>query len=347
MDAISKSNKSPAALPRHIGVLLTSLLAVLPSGTSRASSTGASENITVTLLSEQASVRPGTPFTLGIQMTIRDGWHTYWKNPGDAGLPLRIEWKLPGGFSAGPVEWLAPERISTGPETSYGYSREVLLPVRITPPERIDATSIPIEGTFQWLECSDVCLAGSATLDLALPVSQDEPRPGPAAPLFDAARSRMPSPGDRYSLTAEAGPRAVALSFRDPDRLAPDEGYLYVDRPLVVEYSAPQGFESAKGAYRITATPAANATGMPERLTGVLVIASRARSKPPTAILVDVPVKHGDPAPARRAAMRGDAPLAWYAVVFGLLGVGLALLMRRRSRPDRSQPGTGIGGAGV
>ena len=73
------------------------------------------------LVSEHASVQPGRPFQVGLRMKLKRGWHTYWKQPGDAGMPLRIEWTLPSEFRPGPIEWPAPERIPTSRLLSYGY----------------------------------------------------------------------------------------------------------------------------------------------------------------------------------------------------------------------------------
>ena len=67
-----------------------------------AASTGTSKHAKVALVAEGESIRPGQPFRVGLQMKIDSGWHTYWKNPGDAGLPTRLTWTLPEGFAAGP-----------------------------------------------------------------------------------------------------------------------------------------------------------------------------------------------------------------------------------------------------
>ncbi len=335
---------------RFWAMLLAGFVAAFPPGTGRAASTGASENTKVTLLSEQSSVRPGAPFTVGLRMEMRDGWHTYWKNPGDSGLPLRIEWKLPEGFSAGPIDWPAPERMPTGPEMSYGYAGEVLLPILITPPEKITASSITIGGTFRWLECNEVCLPGSATLDLSLPVGTEVPAASPAAPLFAEARSRMPLDAARLGLAAEAGPRAISISFRLPQGTAPRDPYFFVDQPLIADYAAPQAWEPVRGGYRLTMTPAPNTAGPPARLTGVLVTRDRPRPAAQAAFRVDVAVVPGDPSPAGRAARNESPPFSWYAAALGLAGVGLAFWIRRKASVRREGPprqGTGGGETGI
>jgi len=306
------------------------LLACRPS-TGRASATGGSENVDVALVTERTSIRPGEPVRVGLHMKMKHGWHTYWKQPGDAGLPLRIVWALPAGFAAGPIEWPTPERIPTGELMSYGYGHEVLFGVTITPPAHVGTDSVTIGGTFDWLECKDVCLSGSARLEIALPVGSDAPRPGPASRLFVEARTRMPGSSRGWSLASAAGPRAIELSFRPPPGVSPRGGYLFVDQPLVVVHAAPQGFERAGERYRLTLTPAENAAEPPKRITGVLVLEGVPRGNG-DAIAVDVEALPGDPAPApARAPPTGPwsaAPV--YAIVGVVLALALAMALRRR-----------------
>jgi len=324
------------------------LLAALAACAARGPAADASTNVEVALLAEGASVSPGRPFVVGLRMTMRPGWHTYWKNPGDAGLPLRIAWDLPPGFSAGPIEWPAPERIVANTLVSYGYHGDVLLTVEITPPAAIAGDSVTIAGKFDWLECAEECVPGTASLRLALPVRGGTPAPGPAAPRFAHARARIPVAPTGWTFAAEAGPRAVSLAFRPPPGIAPRRAALFVDEPLVVDYAGPQGFERAGGGWRVTAPPAANAQPVLARLTGVLVVEGRRGSGAPIAVQVDVPVHAGDPAPAAaqteppsRARTRLTALIAGVlaAIVAGLLAVGYAL--RRAAGGPRDGHGPG------
>jgi thiol:disulfide interchange protein DsbD len=316
---------------------IAGLLAALFAGTGREASADAGGNISVALLSDQASVEPGRPFYVGLHMKMRRGWHIYWKNPGDSGLPLRITWNLPAGFAAGPIAWPAPERIPEKTLVSYGYGREVLIPIEITPPKRLAADSVTLAGTFEWLECKDVCLPGSSVLRLSLPVRSGPPAAGSNARLFAEARSRIPGPPVGWSFSAEAGPRAISLALRVPPGISPRGGYLFVDQPLVADYAAPQGFERIADGYRITVSPAPNASGAPKRLTGVLVLEGGAGAKSRTAVQVDVPVRPGDPAPAPAQPERAQAPAALYAALVALLGIGLALVLAGAMRSRRKK----------
>jgi DsbC/DsbD-like thiol-disulfide interchange protein len=308
-------------------------LALAPCGAA-SEPAGASDHVAVTLLAEDASIQPGEPFAVGLRMKTAPGWHTYWKNPGDAGLPLRIEWDLPAGFRAGEIEWPAPSRFATETLMSYGYTGEVLIPVTITPPADGLADSARIAGTFRWLECEEVCLQGQATLDLKLAVSSETPAPGPDAPAFEAARARLPVPSREWRFSAEAGPRAIALSFRTPEGSTPRRAYFYVDRPLVLEHAAPQGFETREEVSRLTFTAATNAPAPPERLTGVLVVEGLPNAPAPIAVQVDVPVSPGDPAPAP-VPSSGPSPRTTALTGAGVAALFLVMLALRRQAPRR------------
>ncbi len=69
--------------------------------------------------------------TVALRLSMEKGWHTYWRNPGDSGLPTTLEWKLPAGVEAGPIEWPAPHVLPAGPLVNYGYDGEVLLLVEL------------------------------------------------------------------------------------------------------------------------------------------------------------------------------------------------------------------------
>ncbi len=97
----------------------------------------ASNPLAISLVSEVTAIEPGKPFYVGLLLKHRDGDHTYWKFPGIVGVPTNVEWNLPEGFKAGPIEWPEPQRVMMFQVKAQGYEGETLLPVRITPPESL------------------------------------------------------------------------------------------------------------------------------------------------------------------------------------------------------------------
>ena len=84
------------------------------------------DNVEAELVSERTAAEPGTTLTIALRLRIIPHWHTYWRNPGDSGEPTALEWKLPPGYSAGPIQWPPPKRLPIGPLLNFGYEGEVL-----------------------------------------------------------------------------------------------------------------------------------------------------------------------------------------------------------------------------
>jgi DsbC/DsbD-like thiol-disulfide interchange protein len=153
------------------------------------------ERATVSLISEQSSFQLGTRAWVGIEIAHQSGWHTYWSNPGDSGLPTRLEWELPNNFRAGEIAWPAPKRFDVGGIYNFGYDNVVLLPILVDVPQRAEAqTSVSLIVHAKWLICShEVCVPRKAKLQLDMPISKNRPVPNPkTAPLFAAARAAIP-----------------------------------------------------------------------------------------------------------------------------------------------------------
>src|SRR6266699_1328047 len=130
------------------------------------------ELVKAEILPDTNAIVPGKPFTVGLLLRMAPGWHTYWKFSGDAGLPTEMKWKLPPGWKAGDIQWPIPlKTIDPGDIETYGYENEVLLIQEITPPSKIDDSSAKLSTEANWLVCEKICIPGSATLQLDLPVA--------------------------------------------------------------------------------------------------------------------------------------------------------------------------------
>src|SRR6266576_241328 len=124
------------------------------------------------LLADTNAVVPGKPFTVGLSLQMAPGWHTYWKFSGDAGLPTEMKWKLPPGWKIGDIQWPIPlKTIDPCDIETYGYENEVLLIQEITPPSKLNDSSAKLSTEANWLVCEKICIPGSATLQLDLPIA--------------------------------------------------------------------------------------------------------------------------------------------------------------------------------
>ncbi len=157
-------------------IVCLSLFALVPQG--QGQTYQGKELVKAGLLADTNAVVPGKPFTVGLLLRMAPGWHTYWKFPGDAGLPTELKWKLPAGWKVGEIQWPIPlKTIDPGDIQTYGYENEVLLMQEITPPPKIDISSVTLAADANWLVCERICIPGSATLQLELPTSTtNEPK---------------------------------------------------------------------------------------------------------------------------------------------------------------------------
>ena len=146
--------------------------------------------VSAELIAEHASVQPGGSTRIGVHFDLDEGWHIYAKESGDAGLPTKIEWSVPSGVTVGPLEWPAhQEFVDPGDIRTFGYAGTVVLASRLTlKPSNNPPTTIPIHATVKWLACKELCVPGSAELDLSLPVSAEPPALSTHAELFEHTR---------------------------------------------------------------------------------------------------------------------------------------------------------------
>src|ERR1700756_5094296 len=123
------------------------------------------------LVAAETALVPGSPSTVALRLKMERGWHTYWRNPGDSGLPTTLAWKLPAGLSAGPIEWPAPRALPVGPLVNYGYESEVFLLTEIAVARDLAGPSANLAARADWLVCKEICIPEGADLALALPVA--------------------------------------------------------------------------------------------------------------------------------------------------------------------------------
>ncbi|HXD07924.1 MAG TPA: thioredoxin family protein [Burkholderiaceae bacterium] len=116
-------------------------------------------------------VGPDKPVWLGLRITHAPHWHTYWKNPGDSGLPTRVEWTLPEGVTAGEIDWPTPKRLPIGTLMNYGYEDTVLLPVKLQVPANWQGSKLDIKLHADWLVCKTECIPQSGDFRLSLPAT--------------------------------------------------------------------------------------------------------------------------------------------------------------------------------
>jgi thiol:disulfide interchange protein DsbD len=246
-------------------------LIVAPSAQAGSSATLDHVRLDATL---EAPLQPGKTVWVAIHQHMDPGWHTYWRNPGEAGVATSITWSLPQGVTAGDIRWPTPERFSDGTVTNYGYEKDTTLLVPLA--ASTTAKSGIAHLTVNLLACEHMCIPEQATLDLDLGKAS-----GTAA-MFDAARRAIPQPfagTARFSLDARSvrvvldlpqDPAADAVAvFPAEQRLMADGGVARVrvdgsrvtwTMPAQAGAKAPASFSgvvavAGQGAWAFTAQP--------------------------------------------------------------------------------------------
>ena len=145
-----------------------------------------------TLVADTTAIAPATPFHVGIRFKLADGWHLYWRFPGDSGAAPQVQWTLPPGFEAGEIQWPLPHLLkSEGDIFTNVYEGEVLLPVEIRPPATLPKAPFVFKAQLKWYVCSETCLPGEGEVTLTL--SPGAPLPDNKE-LFTLWNSRLPQP---------------------------------------------------------------------------------------------------------------------------------------------------------
>lgn len=289
-----------------------------------------SERVQMDLVAQDTAATPGRETVVALRIRQAPGWHTYWKNAGDAGLPPEWSWRLPPGWSASEPIWPAPHRMPEGGGTlmTYGWEGEVYLPVRLRlPPNARGPADIGLKVTV--LVCADICVPETAELSLSLPVGDGGVPNGPIGQAV--VRTVREAPGFhaaiRGAATVEDG--RLKLAFTGPPLMRADfdGAYFYADQPGVVRHVAVQRIERGPDGATFTLEPGREVEGgLKGPVSGVL--STQAGTWRVTAFPGALPPGArggGQAAPVAVAAPAAETEAQ--APVSGGLGLPLALLL--------------------
>ena len=257
--------------------LLALLVLLLPVWPAFAQPVVKTDNVRAELISEVAEVKAGEPFWVALRQTLRPHWHTYWKNPGDSGLPTEIIWTLPAGVKADPIVWPVPTLIDVGGVTNYGFQDDVLLLVKITPPADL-AGPLALVASANWLVCDDVCIPEDGKFSLSLPVGPAaKPADGATRALFDKARQAVPmeSPWPtRFGLAKSGDPTLIVeVKGLKPDTIS--NVYFFPAEWGPVASMAKQSASVTADGIRIPLKKGDAKGGPPQQLSGTLVLTEK------------------------------------------------------------------------
>jgi DsbC/DsbD-like thiol-disulfide interchange protein/cytochrome c biogenesis protein CcdA len=306
----------PFSMHRLILLLLTLLSVAPPVSAQFDNFLGGSSSSVATLVAENQSVAPGKTFSVALQLSHPDEWHSYYKNSGGVELPPTIDWKLPSGFSAGPIQWPVPEVKDGYFGKSFIYSGQPVFVVDISAPATLEAgTSVTFTANAKWQICKDSCINEEKSFSLTLPVADQAEKNSEHAALFETARKNQATVNAALKITAQSAGDQFELRIA-PAASIPGEPTDFVpDQPFVQPASAGGTIRRDGDAWvvtlkRATKDPLDNAIPQGNSFSGILV--------GPTPIQIpDTPLS----SPPAKALPLGD----YLSVLGGMLLGGLIL----------------------
>jgi thiol:disulfide interchange protein DsbD len=292
----------------------------------------------VQLLLSAETAKPGDTIWAGVDLKMDTGWHTYWKNPGDAGEATDIKWQLPPGVTAGQIRWPLPEKLPPAEVTTYGYENEVVLLVPLTLASNLPAGPLNLAAGVSWLECKEECVPASTNVGAVLNVGGETktsaaaamiqtwkkkvPAPDDPAAWFTSAWWEKPATGDKRPLIIDrrfSGNAASQTNLSGAD-FFPDAGGNFEIQ------SATETITASSGEIRLRKLVQKFSGGWPKEISGVIVMENGGLRTG-----IDVKMSVGNPPPAGETVSTTSNPFSsppsqplWRMLIYAFIG-GLIL----------------------
>jgi DsbC/DsbD-like thiol-disulfide interchange protein len=233
-------------------------------------------HIVAELVPAMGAIIPGKTLTVCLNIKHDPEWHTYWKNPGIAGVPTKLDWDLPEGFSASPIQWARPQRVKMAIYNTNGYEGEVTLLVDIETPENLEpGTEVELKTRATWMMCAKTCYPSSAKLSLTIPVAKTAEPHRVGAKLAAATRATMPVENKQWKTTATLGEKSATLILtrreNAQDKSNPETLYFFSDDGLIDSHPEQTVTPVSAGVYKMVLPRSEFGPKDPRVLSGVLL----------------------------------------------------------------------------
>jgi thiol:disulfide interchange protein len=296
------------------------LLALLP--IARAADKEAQTKVKLLLSHEIA--KPGDTVTAAIELSSAPNWHTYWRNPGDAGLATTIEWELPPGITAGPIEWPVPHKMTLQSVGAYVYEGTEYLLIPLTIGADAKAGTFDLKAALSWLECEKVCIPQDGAVTNQLSIG-NQSKPSAAASIIDKARERLPKKTSPFKVTASwaAGTNATnrTLIVEWPSDAAPKlDFYPYEAEGYTIETATQVQHADGKVRIKKTVSLPDAAAKWPQSIAGLVL--TDATAKEPIGYEVKLAPAELKASTSTAGAIQRDAnPSAVAPSILAVLGI--------------------------
>jgi len=273
-------------------------------------------HLTVELTTLAPQIPIGGSVQAGLVITIEEHWHVYWVNAGDSGEPPKINWTLPKGITAGPLQFPAPQRLPLGPLMDFGYEDQVAFPFTITAAPGTKPGKVHLDAHVNWLVCASQCLPGKAHLGLDLDAVSGPVAQPPLVGALGEAVTQLPKPLPAgMSVSAIGGDKQIAVTLKTGT--AEKDAEFYPFDGGIIENAADQPVDLLPDGIRIWVVRAKDSTGLPKTLHGLIKLSDT------EAYEFTAPVVAGvvPAAPASAGKPAAAAPESADITLFGAIGL--------------------------
>jgi thiol:disulfide interchange protein DsbD len=199
--------------------------------------------VDVSLVPEAQAFASGRPFDVVVRIDLERPWHIYWKNPGDTGIPTHVEWHLPAGWKAEPLQFPVPKRYETGGSVSYGHEGEVLLISRLIPAPNAKG-KFTLKASADWLACIEACVMGRAEVETTVTIGGDSGVAGIKPKVLEQARAGLPKSSQGLEVSAVPAGGGYRLRVSGLPRLT--YAYFFADNAEAVATGGQHPIVSSK-----------------------------------------------------------------------------------------------------
>ncbi len=237
----------------RLGLYFLLLIGLATGGLAQFAGIGGGTSSEAEIRVETKTIAPGKPFSVALELSHPEGWHSYYKNSGGVELPPVIEWKLPEGFSAGPIQWPVPEVKDGYFGKSFVYPGKPVFLVDITPPADLEAgKEVTISGLAKWQICKESCINESKPFTFNVAVAANAEKDPAQAAVFETARKSQAESGKNLTVAARSGGGDIELTISPAASVQATPLDFVPNEPFVQPASAGGSIQREGDAWKVT-----------------------------------------------------------------------------------------------
>ncbi len=229
----------------------------------------------VNFISEVTSIKAGSPFRVAFVIDLERGWHVYWSNPGDSGMPTSVVWKLPYGFTVSELQFPFPKTFNDAGIVSYGFENRAVILATITPPKNLSLNSkVEIEAEVKRLVCKETCLPENSKHKLNLTVKQNPEWNASSRSIITSAQSAIPTVKQGWSVKSSLKSSEIVLLIKPGNLNLADvsSAYFFPLNENLIQHSEPQRMARKSGELELTIKRNTNSSAQAGKIQGVVCL---------------------------------------------------------------------------